>query len=244
MDGDSDAGDSNAGEDDRMTGVRFNKDRLAAWFRKLDTDGSGLVTQREFIVHLRKNKELLELFCKIAGTDKVDTRYSEASVWTRAPGILPAGETPRNLGRASVCSRKSRHSKNPRKGVSKREISKIKEILSEVDIDGSGSMEWPEFVDFFKRAGLLLEYKTRDSLNRTELCQAAEDAEAAEQKRLKDRAATAMRATIRDGQAHRDLQNLQSTILSLGGSLGDKSCLEGADEEDGEDEEDDEEEED
>mmetsp|Transcript_30841 Transcript_30841/g.48074 ORF Transcript_30841/g.48074 Transcript_30841/m.48074 type:complete len:429 (-) Transcript_30841:185-1471(-) len=224
--------------DDRLTGVRFSKDKLATWFRTLDKNGSGQVSQREFIVHLRKNKDLLELFCRIARTESVrNTRYSEVSTWTKMPGISPASdsETPRDITRASVSSRKSKANRPPRKGVSHREVSKIKEILSEVDTDGSGSMEWPEFVEFFKRAGMLLEYKTRNSLNRTELCQAAEEAEAAEQKRLQDRATQAARApSIMDGRAYRDVQKLRNTIFTLGLSEEDK-CLEG-DEEDGEDE--------
>lgn len=232
-------GDSHAAEDDGIAGVRFNKDRLAEWFRTLDKGGSGQVTQREFIVHLRKNKELLDLFCRIARTQNADTRYSEVSAWTTMPGISPTDDA---LGRASVCSRKSRSAKASRTGVSHREVNKIKEILSEVDTDGSGSMEWPEFVDFFKRAGLLLEYKTRSSLNRTELCQAAEEAEVAEQKRLADRAAQAVRApTIMGGQAHRDLQKLRSTILSLGLNEDEKRLLEGVDDNIEEDEGDDEE---
>jgi len=51
------------------------------------------------------------------------------------------------------------------------EIRRIKEVFSEVDTDGSGSMEWGEFVDFFRRSGLLLEYQTRQSMNRTSLCE-------------------------------------------------------------------------
>jgi len=64
------------------------------------------------------------------------------------------------------------------------EVYRIKEILKEVDTDGSGTMEWAEFVEFFRRAGLLLEYKTRKTLNRTTLCQA--DFNAAEISRIVD----------------------------------------------------------
>lgn len=56
------------------------------------------------------------------------------------------------------------------KQAQREEVYRIKEILKEVDTDGSGSMEWDEFVEFFRRAGLLLEYKTRKTLNRTTLC--------------------------------------------------------------------------
>lgn len=63
----------------------------------------------------------------------------------------------------------------------RQEIYRIKEILSEVDSDGSGCMEWNEFVDFFRRAGLLLEYKERREFNRTSLCRQLEEQHAAEE---------------------------------------------------------------
>jgi len=47
----------------------------------------------------------------------------------------------------------------------RQEILRIKRILDDIDTDGSGTMEWEEFVEFFRRAGLFLEYKTRTSLN-------------------------------------------------------------------------------
>lgn len=51
------------------------------------------------------------------------------------------------------------------------EVRRIKEILTEIDTDGSGTMEWEEFVEFFRKAGLLLEYQTQESYNRTSLCE-------------------------------------------------------------------------
>eukprot|EP00747_Dinoflagellata_sp_TGD_P219206 gnl/TRDRNA2_/TRDRNA2_91356_c0_seq1.p1 gnl/TRDRNA2_/TRDRNA2_91356_c0~~gnl/TRDRNA2_/TRDRNA2_91356_c0_seq1.p1 ORF type:complete len:357 (+),score=64.75 gnl/TRDRNA2_/TRDRNA2_91356_c0_seq1:100-1071(+) len=54
---------------------------------------------------------------------------------------------------------------NDRTQAVRDENSRIKMILREIDTDGSGTMEWEEFVEFFRRAGLLLEYKTRMSHN-------------------------------------------------------------------------------
>jgi len=45
------------------------------------------------------------------------------------------------------------------------EVGRIKRILDDIDTDGSGTMEWDEFVEFFRRTGLFLEYQTRSSLN-------------------------------------------------------------------------------
>ncbi|CAJ1365053.1 unnamed protein product, partial [Effrenium voratum] len=43
----------------------------------------------------------------------------------------------------------------------------VRGILSE--LDGDASMTWPEFVDFFRQTGLLLEYQTRRELNESNL---------------------------------------------------------------------------
>lgn len=62
--------------------------------------------------------------------------------------------------------------------VMREEIYAIKEVLREM---GNNSMEmaWTDFVDFFRRTGLLLEYRTtkHDNLNRTTLCKEMEEAE-------------------------------------------------------------------
>lgn len=47
------------------------------------------------------------------------------------------------------------------------EMKRIIAIMHSVDTDGSGTMEWDEFVEFFRRSGFLLEYNTRSSLNDT-----------------------------------------------------------------------------
>merc|ERR1719230_571596 len=65
----------------------------------------------------------------------------------------------------------------------KEENQRIKRIMEEVDTDGSGTMEWPEFVDFFRRAGMLLEYRTKSILNRTPFWSQQNTAEKEEQAR-------------------------------------------------------------
>jgi len=49
--------------------------------------------------------------------------------------------------------------------LTKEDMTWVKDVLSDLDQDGNSSMDWPEFVDFFRKTGLLLEYKTRDDLN-------------------------------------------------------------------------------
>lgn len=49
--------------------------------------------------------------------------------------------------------------------LTKADMEWVSDVLSDLDQDGNASMDWPEFVDFFRKTGLLLEYKTRPDLN-------------------------------------------------------------------------------
>merc|ERR1712187_312965 len=96
-----------------------------------------------------------------------DVRRSVASSsWAsghHVDGKDPASRPTSNNRHASVAIED--RERNRQEAQRKREeIYRIKEILREVDTDGSGTMEWSEFLDFFKRAGFLLEY-AEDSRN-------------------------------------------------------------------------------
>lgn len=130
-----------------MGGVRFNMARLASWFKVIDRDGSGSISQREFIVHLRRTPELLQLFLRISKVDRTAQPATDRSL-TQVHRDEAEMETER---------------------VSE-QIAKIKEILREVAGDGSDEIGWNEFVDFFRKSNLLLEYRTKLELNRTKLC--------------------------------------------------------------------------
>lgn len=54
-------------------------------------------------------------------------------------------------------------------GHVRRQIYNFKQVLKELDEDGNGQMEWEEFVEFFRRCGLLLEYQSDAHLNHTSL---------------------------------------------------------------------------
>jgi Ca2+-binding EF-hand superfamily protein len=178
---------------------RFNKQTLQRWFRDIDKNGSGVISQRELIVALREKKELLAMLSRVNslgdrrdesspsprhGSRAVDSRNSHrpasrVSFQSNVPGEAagnaesPVPESaPVRGGEGSilVSSKGGIEQRNIQANHHREEIYRIKEILREVDTDNSGTMEWNEFVDFFRRAGFLLEYAVDHSRNRTTLC--------------------------------------------------------------------------
>lgn len=125
-------------------GVAYDVRRLEKWFKKIDSDGSGEVTVRKMLVGILTDQELLDLFFLLREGDGVLN-----------PGCAP--ETPSIF-------------KKPHLGqLDKSDLPWIKETMRQVDKDGNMTMEWTEFVEFFRRTGLLLEYKTNEELNRSAL---------------------------------------------------------------------------
>lgn len=118
---------------------RFDVKTLRMWFCDIDADESGSISQRKFIHALRQHKDMQALLCNnLEGeSDVVQVQHVE-----------------------SCASRASDSTKAWRK-----EVASIRKIIREIDTDGSGTVEWAEFVEFFCRTGLFLEYKTKESFN-------------------------------------------------------------------------------
>jgi hypothetical protein len=153
---------------------------LLRWFKDIDQSGSGVISQRELIVALREKKELLAMLSRasdLGGQDStplcprmsLQIRSEEAALRRRvqshgeeqgsaqlAPGLGAHASTDLEKGQAVATAHEKRQ-----------EIYRIKQILRDVDTDNSGTMEWNEFVDFFRRAGFLLEYREDEHRNRT-----------------------------------------------------------------------------
>lgn len=72
-----------------------------------------------------------------------------------------------------------KHSEDDHTSRLRVQLSRFRQILNELDGDGSGEMEWEEFVDFFRRCGLLLEYQVDTHLNHTGLDTVALELDAA-----------------------------------------------------------------
>lgn len=122
---------------DKNPRPKFNVNTLRRWFKEIDGDQSGSITRRELIVALRNHKELQTLLGQCGSAAQADTY--------------------RNPREAEPCPIDAQNT----------EMKRIVKILHQVDTDGSGSVEWDEFVEIFRRGGYLVEYKTRASLNDT-----------------------------------------------------------------------------
>jgi len=119
--------------------VAYNIKRLEEWFLLMDYNRSGEITVRKLIIGMLRHQELFDLFYILKDGGQSD-------IWAMNPQDRP----------------KVGH-------LSKDEMDSIRDMLTELDQDGGGSMDWPEFVDFFRKAGLLLEYSTREDLNTSHL---------------------------------------------------------------------------
>ncbi|CAE7824711.1 PAT17 [Symbiodinium sp. CCMP2592] len=120
-------------------GVAYSVSRLEEWFLLLDTSRSGEVTVRKLILGMMKHQEIMDLVFLLR-------EKSEGRSWQLKPESRPtAGKLTRD------------------------DMQWVRAMLEELGAGGGASMTWPEFVDFFRQTGLLLEYSTRDELNQSDL---------------------------------------------------------------------------
>merc|ERR1712032_1577287 len=156
--------------------VRFNTETLARWFMAIDKDNSGTVSPKELKLALRNSHELRHLFCHLQGlafaesgsktmspSSRGVTKTSTVMSRTMSPipnladgrlssgYLLESGELPEE-GDVKEAMQKLKDRKA--------ELKRLNNILRDLDEDASGCMSFEEFVEFFKRAGLLLEYST------------------------------------------------------------------------------------
>jgi Ca2+-binding EF-hand superfamily protein len=124
---------------EEKTRPKFSVKTLRRWFQSIDSDGSGSISRREMLLALRNQKELKHIFSAASG----DGHF-------QGPGGQKVIEENREMGAAESLRVEMQH---------------ILNILHEVDADGSGTMEWEEVLEFFRRSGYLLEYVTKKELN-------------------------------------------------------------------------------
>mmetsp|Transcript_16546 Transcript_16546/g.28932 ORF Transcript_16546/g.28932 Transcript_16546/m.28932 type:complete len:346 (+) Transcript_16546:50-1087(+) len=155
--------------------TKFSMPHLERIFKHL-AEGTDVIAHRKFIVAIQSSEDLLETFRRFAlipqapdhekPRDSPDHKRSRGSVV--AAGDREAGEKhPRRSFFQEDAAPEPHHV--PHTAPHKEELGKMKQILVDLDEDGSGQMEWDEFVEFFRRAGLLMEYQTRKSLNHTDM---------------------------------------------------------------------------
>lgn len=113
--------------------AKYSLQTLERWFQELDCDGLG-VSQRLLILKLRRRRSVRGFVLRIHGVTTTEDTAVRDVARPRAPELLHG-----------------------------REISRLTQIFAELDEDGTGTLQWPEFVEFFRRSGLLVEYRTEDA---------------------------------------------------------------------------------
>jgi Ca2+-binding EF-hand superfamily protein len=130
--------DFHSPQKEKIARPKFNVSTLRRWFQEIDMDKSGSITRRELIVALRHHKELQILLGATATSTAALADFKK-------------------YHQEAYCTIDAQNA----------ELKRIIRILHQVDTDSSGSVEWDEFVELFRRGGFLVEYKTCDSLNDT-----------------------------------------------------------------------------
>lgn len=140
-------GDSSASSGGNIrTMPKFNIPKLRKWFKEIDVDGSGRINRQELFQALRNQPELQSMI-----TANSRSSFNEAEA-------LKAFQE-----KSSIELKDSQAAEDRKKRIV--EIKRLSYMFHELDKDNSGYMDWEEFEEFFRRAGYILEYQTRDSLN-------------------------------------------------------------------------------
>lgn len=113
------------------------------------------------LLALRSHSELRHIFTEVASCTAVNAgRPSLLLAQASQTALLESGELQGAAREAAT---------------QKMELQRMLDILHEVDEDGSGTLEWEEVLEFFRRSGYLLEYVTKAELNDPAFLEASED---------------------------------------------------------------------
>lgn len=126
----SDQGDT---EKTRLeTGSDFDEQALRILFDYIDKDGCGKIARDDLIAALCSNPAMVMQFSRNGGNQD-------------GPAEVTNAQASEGLGE-SFANKFWRH-----------EAHWIQEFLQEADVDGCGTLEWPHFLDFFRRAQLYVQ---------------------------------------------------------------------------------------
>lgn len=122
-------------------GVAFAAGKLWNLFQLIDKDKSGYISQCELIEAIRERPYLFRLFQMMG---------KECLLWKDNEDKKATGRDEVNEDKKVTC---------------RDEVYLMKSIIKSVDTDRTNKLEWPEFLTFFKRSGLLAVIETRPELN-------------------------------------------------------------------------------
>lgn len=128
----------------------FDVVTLRNWFIEMDGESSGHVTKDGFMSFLRSRPQLRRLMLQTHDTNK----QQKAGGPTLDKGHVASARL--KTGASSTRTPSSREAEAL-------EMRRLLKLLKEIDEDKNGTLEWEEFIEFFRRAGYLLEYATKEN---------------------------------------------------------------------------------
>lgn len=122
---------------------------LRTWFMEMDTEKDGRVSKQGFLQFFRDRPPLRRLLMyagQVAFKEKMEAGSRKGSKEASAHYTRP--QTSRGV---------------TAKEAEALTMRRLLRLLKAIDEDGSGTIEWDEFVEFWRKAGFLLEYETKDN---------------------------------------------------------------------------------
>lgn len=166
---------------------KFSMRTLRKWFKEIDSKGEGRISERDLLCSLRKHediqtmllmaREVLQQDGSSDGGSTLSSPVASCSLSSLGDGPPPGSphrNVSLNVGVHAMTTEDKQKARN-------KEIKRIKDTLKEFDTDRSGTLEWAEFAEFFKSAGLIAEYQTLAGLteNRVSVPKGVDDKPAA-----------------------------------------------------------------
>lgn len=113
---------------DVQKGPRFDVLTLREWFNEMDSDHSGHVTKVKWLDFLRANPSVKSIILAGSGAEQDGSG-------------LPKAMSNESAKRTQV-----------------RQLRFLQKIWKDIDEDGNGTLEWEEFIEFFRKLGFLFQY--------------------------------------------------------------------------------------
>jgi len=146
--------------------LKYDKLRLREWFNAMDVDRSGSIQRQTFVRFLIDNPVLRDIICSIYASQhgEVPESCANSRAGSKDSTYFRAGSKDSTYNRAG--SKESTYTGLGPKEDKVEQAKKYKRLIAawkEIDTDKSGTLEWEEFVEYFRVNGFLLEYQLENN---------------------------------------------------------------------------------